>query len=82
MNNLNSFESVIMANPLYQEIIRQVQSLSPDDQRRLLAEIAGQLESLPEQNVSILQLQGLGKEIWRDVNAQEYVNQERASWSG
>jgi len=51
----------MMTNTPYEEAIRRVQSLSPDDQRRLLAEIAGQLESLPEQNVSILELQGLGK---------------------
>lgn len=71
-----------MANTPYQEIIRQVQLLSPDDQKRLLAEIAGQLETLPTQTTSILQLQGLGKEIWHDIDAQEYVNQERASWNG
>jgi hypothetical protein len=71
-----------MTNTPYQEAIRQVQSLSPADQRGLLAEIAGQLEILPEQTTSILQLQGLGKEIWRDMDAQEYVNQERDSWNG
>lgn len=36
----------------------------------------------------IMQLEGLGAEIWRDpdtgepIDAQEYVNQERASWGG
>ena len=31
---------------------------------------------------SILELQGLGKEIWRGIDAQEYVDRERASWNG
>jgi len=31
---------------------------------------------------SILELQGLGKEIWQGVDAQEYIEQERASWNG
>jgi hypothetical protein len=31
---------------------------------------------------SIMELEGLGKEIWNGLDAQEYVNQERASWNG
>lgn len=31
---------------------------------------------------SILELRGLGKKIWQDIDAQEYVDQERASWGG
>lgn len=31
---------------------------------------------------SILELQGLGKEIWQGIDAQEYVGRERASWNG
>ncbi|MCH7712830.1 MAG: hypothetical protein IIC99_04310 [Chloroflexi bacterium] len=30
----------------------------------------------------ILRLQGLGKEIWAGIDAQEYVDHERASWAG
>lgn len=30
--------------------------------------------------VSILELQGLGKELWRDVDAAEHVDRERRSW--
>ena len=31
---------------------------------------------------SLLELKGLGKEIWQDIDAQEYVDQERGSWRG
>ncbi len=31
---------------------------------------------------SIMELQGLGKEVWAGIDAQEYVNHERASWAG
>ena len=31
---------------------------------------------------SILELQGLGKEIWNGIDAQDYVNCERSSWGG
>jgi hypothetical protein len=30
--------------------------------------------------LSILQLQGLGKELWRDLEANEHVGYERATW--
>jgi hypothetical protein len=30
----------------------------------------------------MMELEGLGKEIWQGLDAQEYVNQERASWNG
>ena len=29
---------------------------------------------------SIMELEGLGADIWKGVEAQEYVNKERASW--
>jgi Arc/MetJ-type ribon-helix-helix transcriptional regulator len=35
-----------------------------------------------ESRTSILELQGLGKKIWQGVDAQEYVDRERASWNG
>ena len=31
---------------------------------------------------SIIDLQGLGKGIWAGIDAQQYVNHERASWAG
>ena len=31
---------------------------------------------------SILELKGLGKEIWKGIDGQEYVDQERSSWPG
>ncbi len=71
-----------MATSRYEEELRQVQSLSPADQKRLLEEIAERLDASPELTTSILQLRGLGKDIWRDLDAQEYVDQERASWNG
>ena len=71
-----------MAN--YLEIRHQVESLSPDEQLRLLEDIAAivrrQMISTPKR--SIMELEGLGKEIWQGVDAQEYVDLERASWNG
>ena len=31
---------------------------------------------------SIVELEGLGKEIWEDIDPKEYIEQERKSWDG
>ena len=68
----------------YEQILRNAESLSRVEQLRLISELADYLrvEALPEARTSILDLQGLGKEIWRGVDAQDYVDRERASWNG
>jgi hypothetical protein len=68
----------------YEQILRNVESLSRAEQLRLISELAENLrvESMPEARTSILDLQGLGKEIWHGIDAQDYVDRERASWNG
>ena len=68
----------------YQDISRQVEHLTPNEQLLLLEALAGivRRRMLVKPKRSILELEGLGKETWRGIDAQEYVNQERASWNG
>ncbi|MEM6839687.1 MAG: hypothetical protein AAF609_22970 [Cyanobacteria bacterium P01_C01_bin.120] len=68
----------------YQDVRRQAEALSPNEQLRLLEELAVMVRNrMPvKPSHSIMELEGLGKEIWRGLDAQEYVNQERASWNG
>jgi hypothetical protein len=68
----------------YENILRHAESLSHSEQLRLLSDLAEYLRvhAAPEARTSILELQGLGKEIWAGVDAQEYVDRERASWNG
>jgi len=71
-------------SPDYENILRSVESLSADEQRQLIARVAYRLSdcNVPGSRVSILELQGLGKDLWRDLDAQEYVDRERSSWNG
>ncbi|KAM3115914.1 hypothetical protein [Phormidesmis sp. 146-33] len=68
----------------YQEIRREVKNLNPDEQLRLLEELAAMVRRrmLVKPKRSIVELEGLGKENWQGIDAQEYVNQERDSWDG
>ncbi len=73
-----------MSTHAYREVLNQVQHLTPDEKFQLLKDLAAMLryqsKARPKKH-SIMELEGLGKEIWEGIDAQEYVNQERASWS-
>jgi len=73
-----------MLTVAYVEVLERAQRLSPADQLRLLEELAALVRRrvVTRTRRSILELQGLGKEIWQGMDAQEYVDRERASWNG
>jgi hypothetical protein len=72
------------AREYLQHILQQVVNLTPDEQLRLLEELASLVRCrvMPKPKRSIMELEGLGKEIWQGVDAQECINQERDSWNG
>ena len=75
-----------MASPTYEEVLKSASQLTADEQLKLLAELATRMResghTKPKPPHSILELEGLGKEIWEGIDAQEYVNRERDSWGG
>ncbi len=50
--------------------------------RALLGEISSDVSGDKVQEHSILELRGLGLEVWQDIDIAEYVQQERNSWAG
>jgi hypothetical protein len=67
----------------YHDLLDRVERLESQEQLRLLGDIAATLRRRTGgRPASILELQGLGKEVWDSVDAQEYVERERASWNG
>ncbi len=63
---------------------KQIRHLPLGERLRLLRLIAEGLEeekaTLKRGKRSLLELEGKGAEIWKDVDAQEYVNQLRDEW--
>jgi len=63
---------------------RQVKPLAQAERLKLLALIAGDLAIEPPKPAprqrSLLELEGLGAEIWQGIDAQEYVNELRKEW--
>lgn len=63
---------------------RHIRMLPVEDRLRLLAVIARDLAPVSSmsgpQERSILELEGLGAEIWRGVDAQQYIDELRDEW--
>jgi hypothetical protein len=63
---------------------RHVKPLPPGDRLRLLALMARDLASdgalQPRGERSLLELEGLGAELWQGVDAQRYVDELRKEW--
>jgi hypothetical protein len=68
----------------YENALAMAESLSRDEQLRLIRELTDRAgEDVSEEpEHSVMELCGLGNEIWEGIDAQEYVNRERASWNG
>lgn len=75
---------VEMSTGTYQDVLKRAQRLTSTDQLRLLEELASILrrQDVGQKSRSILELQGLGKEVWREIDPEEYIDQERDSWNG
>lgn len=74
-----------MITPATDELYRRyIQPLSPAQRLQLLARLAQELAEHEPLDVeparSLLELEGLGAEIWEGMDAQEYVTALRAEW--
>ncbi|MGD9731603.1 MAG: hypothetical protein AB7U45_05410 [Desulfamplus sp.] len=68
----------------YNQVMSAIKTLSLADQLRLLEETAGFIRNNSRITTtrSILELRGKGKDIWKGVDVEKYINEERSSWNG
>lgn len=73
-----------MSSSPYDQAKRSVEALPVADQLPLVAELVGRLSGQIERwpHRSLLELRGLGKSVWQDIDVDEYRTQERSSWGG
>jgi len=67
----------------YKDFVEGIKKLEPEEQLSLVELISVRLKKLisgKKKKHSIMELAGLGAEIWKGVDAQEYVRNERSSW--
>ncbi len=66
-----------------QEMIREARTLSVEERKQLikaLVDIVNEPEAENPKKRNLLELAGLGADIWEGIDAQEYVNQLRSEW--
>lgn len=67
-----------------QELIQEAKTLSIDERKELMKALVDLLAEAPSEppkkKRNLLELAGLGAEIWEGIDAQEYVNQLRSEW--
>ena len=63
-----------------ENLINQLKSLSKYDKLTVINILLNPEGALQKKH-NITELAGLGKEIWKDIDAQKYVDEERANWS-
>ncbi len=73
-----------MATDPYDEILNRAKDqLTPEQQQRLVDELSRHAGTKSgAQPHSILDLKGLGKEVWQGIDPDEHVAKERDSWDG
>lgn len=69
-------------SPSVAQILQQTQSLSTSERKELVKLLIDTLDAAPSAIPlrSLRELRGLGKEMWTDIDAQEYVDQLRDEW--
>ncbi|MBV9019290.1 MAG: hypothetical protein JO125_06890 [Chloroflexi bacterium] len=66
----------------YHQILDQIQHLALDEQRQLLKDLEAVIRRREEATPlhDIMEFKGMAKELWKDVDVQKYLEEERNSW--
>ena len=64
-------------------ITKEVEGLDYENKINLMARIISMLKLAPisEKSQKITDLKGLGRDIWHNVDIEEYIKNERESWN-
>jgi hypothetical protein len=65
------------------QVLRMTRQLPPGDKLRLISLLSEHVrDEIDEagEPVDMLSLAGLGAELWQEIDVEEYLAQERASW--
>ena len=73
-----------MPGTSYEDVVKSAEALGPADRLRLAAELIRRPGGQPDQAAprSVLELRGLGKDVWLGASVEEYLARERSSWNG
>ncbi|MEA3431672.1 MAG: hypothetical protein U9R01_03205 [candidate division WOR-3 bacterium] len=71
-----------MGNTKTERIYKEISQLPYNEKAILLSKLMLEISTYigEDRKVNFYDIKGVGKEIWEGIDAQEYVNKERASW--
>ena len=71
-----------MTYNITENIYREISKLTNSEKTILLTKLIAEISvpGIAKQNINIYDLKGIGKEVWGNIDAQDYINSERASW--
>ena len=67
----------------FEDYVRGIKGLKPEEQLSLVEIISARLKIILKKKKvkhSILELEGLGVDIWKGIDAQQYVRNKREAW--
>jgi hypothetical protein len=67
----------VRRKPTLEELIQAASRLTRGERERLIHALT---QPAIEPTHEITELRGLGKEVWNNIGAQDYINAERDSW--
>lgn len=68
----------------YDDIVVTISNLKPQEQLDLLEFLSSSLRknlNQKEKEHSLLELEGLGADLWKNIDIEGYVSRERDSWN-
>jgi hypothetical protein len=76
--------STYVYNEVLNDVINQVEHLSPDEQIQLLEDLGAFIRrriTQPSKH-NVMEFRGMAKEYWKGVDVEKFINEERNSWDG
>jgi hypothetical protein len=76
--------STYVYNEVLNDVINQVEHLSPDEQIQLLEDLGAIIRRRITQQSkhNVMEFLGMAKEYWKGVDVEKFINEERNSWDG
>jgi plasmid stability protein len=78
----NKIVAVLNVKSMPDKLYRKLQARAKRERRSVAQEVLKILDQALNEppRLSIMNLQGLGKDIWRDIDSDQYIEAERRAW--
>ncbi len=71
-----------MSVDTYQQIIHLTKQLTLDEQFKLVQELLEMQRRRIVPQHDIMEFRGIAEDLWKDVDVEKYIQEERDSWDG